>query len=156
KFVNDIRNGDFNQNLLTYAGFKLPVTYRAQGLAMPEGGHTFRIGKKSGTYQGVYIGAGPYLSFLTTGGFAQPLVDMLGTGTAAMCSPCNVTNGSTVQAAMAVTIGYRGRVALASAKDARDGVYVAYNYHILRGFQYLDSALNLRIDTDTPGHYTVP
>src|SRR5580765_7602355 len=156
KFVNDLRNGTFNSNLLTYTGFKIPNTFRAQGLGMPEGGHTFRVGKKQGTYTGIYFGAGPYLAFDTQGTFAQPLVNMLSTGAAAMCSPCNITNATNFQAGMAITLGYRQRVALANAKDARDGVYFAYNYHILRGFEYVGSGLNVRLDTDTPGHLTVP
>jgi len=156
-FVNDIRNGNFNTNLLSYVGFKIPAEYRAQGLGMPQGGGTIKFAKRpTGAFQGIYVGAGPYMSFDTNGTVSQPLVDMLATGVGAVCNPCLVDNASRLQLGMAITVGYRGRVALASSQDSRDGVYVAYNYHILRGFRYLDNGVDVRLDTTAGGQYQIP
>jgi hypothetical protein len=158
EFINDLRDGNLNSNLTSYIGFKIPTSVRAQGLGMPQGGGTIKFAKNktTGAFQGVYVGAGPYLGFDTGMTVAQPLADMLSNGTASACVACMVTNTTHVQAAMAVTIGYRGHVALKSSQSPRDGVYVAYNYHILRGFRYLDESLAIRVDTNAAGQYTYP
>jgi hypothetical protein len=158
EFINNIRNGDVSTLLTSYAGFRVPTAFRAQGLAMPQGGYTLKFAKNSttGAFQGVYIGAGPYLGFDTGMTVAQPLATMLSTGAGQQCSPCLVTNLSHVQLGMAITVGYRGHVALKSATSPRDGVYFAFNYHTLRGFRYLDDDILVRVDTNATGTLVAP
>ena len=157
-FIHDLVNGNINQALTTYGGFKIPTSARAQGLGMPQGGGTIKFSKNktTGAFQGIYFGAGPYLGFDTNLSVAQPLATMLGTGTGTACVACRVDNTSRVQIGMAVTLGYRGRVALANTQNARDGVYVAYNYHILRGFRYLDATNVVIVDTNAAGQLAPP
>jgi hypothetical protein len=66
----------------------------------------------------------------------------------------NVGTTTRGQLALAVTGGYRGRFAFSNAASARDGVYVALNYNYLRGFDYEDVDLALRLDTDAAGLLT--
>ena len=153
-FVSDIVNGKLNSNLLVYKGFNIPTSLAAEGLASPNIGGTIKLFKKGNSYQGVYVGAGPYLGFNTNFGVDQKLADLLNTGTAALCSPCNVTNAAQIQLAMAFTLGYRVKVG--TGPDKRDGVYVAYNYHYLKGFKYLDENVGVRIDTNAQGQLKLP
>ncbi len=159
-FVTDIRAAKVNTNLLAYKGFRIPTTATAEGLASPTIGGTIKLFKAGNSFQGVYVGVGPYLGFNTNVTVDQKLVDLLGNGTAAACSPCNVTDTSEVQLAGSATVGYRGKLALGGSK--RDGLYVAYNYHFLKGFQYygpLTSTTNnlaVRIDTDANGQLLTP
>ena len=156
-FVTDIVNGNVSSNFLNYTGFKIPTDVSAEGLASPTLGGTIKLFKtSSGAFQGVYLGVGPYLGFNTEATVDQRLANLLGLGTTGFaCAPCLVTNQSKVQLAASITIGYRGRVPL-GGDSTRDGVYVAYNHHILRGFKYFNEDLTLRVDTNAAGQLVLP
>jgi hypothetical protein len=158
EFIHDLTNGNMSQILTNYAGFRIPTSSRAQGVAMPQGGGTIKFSKNktTGAFQGIYFGAGPYFGFDTNLAVAEPLATILSAGAARSCAPCNVDNVSRVMAGMAITLGYRGHVALKSSASPRDGVYVAYNYHIIRGFRYLDATSHVQVDTDATGKLITP
>src|SRR5262249_33084610 len=66
-FVNDIVNGHFSRDLNYYRGFVPAHEVKAEGLAAPSFGYTFRVKKGSaGAFSGIYVGVGPYLSVQTT------------------------------------------------------------------------------------------
>ncbi len=157
-FINDLVNGRVNTDLTTYVGFHIPETVSVQGLASPSIGGTVKLARSANAFQGLYLGAGPYLGFDTNLDVDPRLATLLGEGTRYNNASMVVRNQSHVQLAFAVTVGYRGRVPLgttASGQSTRDGVYVAYNYHFIRGLKYLQPDLVARFDTNAAGNLSL-
>ena len=157
-FVIDIRNAQLSRDLNRYRGFAPANQPRAEGLASPSWGKTFKVSQGSGgTFHGVYVGAGPYMAMQTDVNFDQQLINVLGSPTDIYVPNAQMRLGSTTrgQMAMAITGGYRGRYSLPAGRSDRDGLYVAANYNYLRGFRYEDVNLALRLDTDRTGLLTV-
>lgn len=162
-FVNALRTGSASRDLNTYRGFALPLTLSTAGLLAPHWGGTIHLTNgRDGSYQGLYIGAGPYLSVGTNLTSDPRLVNLFATPSGgprvAFLVPGNTTftiaNAVSVQLAMAVTSGYRARISLPGKRSARDGVYVAANYNYLRGFRYDKDNLSVALDTDNFGLLT--
>ena len=157
-FVNDIVNAELNRDLNTYRGFEPATSIEAEGLASPSWGKTIRFRRDAdGYFQGVYVGAGPYFSVRTVANFDERLANLLGSPTDVYLPNTTflVTDETTAQLALAITGGYRARLPLANRADARDGVYVAANYHYLLGFSYNDIAMDVRFDTNAAGLVTI-
>ena len=153
----DIRRATVSRDLSDYRGYKLANQPVAEGLASPSWGGTIRFrGEAGGPFQGVYVGAGPYLSMRTLATIDQRVVDILASDTALRFNNTSYPIGTDVegQVAMAITGGYRGRFAAAGRSD-RDGIYVAANFNYLRGFRYESADVALRLDTDSAGMLTV-
>lgn len=159
QFVSDIRNATLNRDLNTYRGF-VPANQQQGGLANASWGGTIKVKKGSGgTFQGVYIGAGPYFSFQTDARFDDRLIGLLSSPTPVYSPNTSflIQDATTAQLALAVTGGYRGRFALPAGVgngSENNGIYVAANYNFLRGFQLEDLSLALRFDTDRAGLLT--
>ena len=154
----DIRRATVSRDLSDYRGYKLANQPVAEGLASPTWGGTIRFsGEKGGPFQGIYVGAGPYLSMRTLATIDQRVVDILASDTALRYSNTNYPIGSNVegQVAMAITGGYRGRFAVAGGSSERDGVYVATDFNYLHGFRYEKANVALRLDTDAAGMLTI-
>ena len=159
-FIVDIANAELSRDLNDYKGF-IPVNQPASaGLAAPNWGKTFRVSEgANGSFHGVYVGVGPYISMRTAPTFDEQLIRVLGEDERiylpnAQLTAQNVTQG---QLAMAVAGGYRGRFAWPSrvgSGSAREGLYVAANYNYLHGFRYEDLDFRLRLDTDRSGLLT--
>jgi hypothetical protein len=157
-FVTDIRNATLSRDLNRYRGMAPANQPRAEGLASPNWGKTIRVKTgPGGAFHGVYVGAGPYLAMQTDVNFDQHLIDMLASTTDVYLPNASMRLGTATrgQMAAAFTGGYRARFALPSAASERDGVYVAANYNFLRGFDYEDVNLALRLDTDRTGLLTI-
>ena len=157
-FVEDIRNATLSRDLNRYRGFAPANQPRAEGLASPNWGRTIKMKKDSGgAFQGIFIGAGPYLSMQTDVSIDQQLIDILGSTSPRYIPNTQIRLGNTTrgQMALAITGGYRGRFALPAGTSDRDGIYVAANYNVLRGFRYEDVNLALRLDTDNAGLLTI-
>jgi hypothetical protein len=158
RFIADLVNGRLNRDLSTYRTFKLPATLSAEGLASPVFGKTIKFAQQSnGDFQGVYVGAGPYLSFGTSVAVDSRLIDILGSETAKYYpnTSFQILDEAAVQLAMSITFGYRARLRFpgefASSEPTRDGIYVAANYRHLKGFKYLDPDTIVRFDTNAQG-----
>ncbi len=154
-FIKNIVNAEFSRDLNTYRGFRPPSSFNAEGLASPNWGKTFVVaGKRDGAFQGVYVGGGPYFTVKTAGRFDARLIEFLGSDTEVFMPHTSfaIDDVTTAQLALAVTGGYRARFALPRGAAApRDGLYVAADYHYLRGFRYEDVGMDLRFDTDGAG-----
>src|SRR5262245_28027587 len=62
-FVSDLRNATVSRDLSRYRGFVPANDLLAEGLVAPNFGGTIKLVKGArGTFHGVYVGAGPYLS----------------------------------------------------------------------------------------------
>ena len=157
-FVVDIRNANLSRDLNTYRGFVPANQPRAEGLASPNWGGTFKVKRgPGGAFQGIYVGAGPYMAMQSDVNIDQQLIDILGSPSPRYIPNAQIRLGNATrgQMAMAITGGYRGRFALPEGTSDRDGIYVAANYNFLRGFRYEDVNLALRLDTDRTGLLTV-
>src|SRR5262245_27051786 len=78
-FVIDIRNAELSRDLNRYRGFAPANQPRAEGLASPNWGKTFKVKTgPGGAFQGIYVGAGPYLAMQTDVNFDQQLINVLG------------------------------------------------------------------------------
>jgi hypothetical protein len=160
-FIADVGNGELRRDLNDYKGF-IPVNQPpAAGLASPNWGKTFKVrSSPSGSFQGVYIGAGPYLSMRTAPAIDDRLIEILSDGAPvyvpnAQLAARNTTQG---QLALAITGGYRGRFGWPTGVGrgtAREGLYIGANYNYLRGYRYQDLDFRLRMDTDRAGLVTV-
>jgi len=153
----DIRKATLSRDLSDYRGYKLSNQPVAEGLASPSWGATIPLkGTKGGPFQGIYVGAGPYLSMRTEAALDQRVVDILASDTALRFPNTNYPLSSNLQGqfAMAITGGYRGRFAVSGGSE-RDGIYVAANYNYLHGFRYEQANAALRLDTDGTGMLTI-
>jgi hypothetical protein len=156
-FVVDIRNAELSRDLNRYRGTAPANQPRAEGLASPNWGGTIKVKKGPGeSFQGIYVGAGPYMSMQADVNFDQQLIDILGSPSPIYIANTQMRSGSATQEqlALAITGGYRGRFALPAGVSDRDGIYVAANYNFLHGFRYEDVDLALRLDTDGNGLLT--
>ena len=154
-FISDMRNATLNKDLTRYRGFVPANELLGEGLAAPNFGYTFKVQKSAGSgFQGIYVGAGPYFSMHAAGHIDQGLTSVLSSGVNIPNGQFPVTNTDEAQLALAVTGGYRGRFAWPSGVGSgsdREGLYVAANYNYLRGFEYQNIDMTIRLDTDASG-----
>ncbi len=152
EFVNDLVNGTVNPDLTTYKGFNIQESYESEGLLAPQFGKTFKFVKADDRFHGLYVGIGPYLSYRTDADVDPRLADLLGDGIRSTNASMFVRDASAAQVAGALTVGYRGRMPMGSSTGDRDGVYLAYNFHYLKGFKYYQPDLEVRFNTDAAGN----
>jgi hypothetical protein len=151
-FINDLVNGSVNPDLTTYAGFHIQESYDSEGLLAPQLGTTLKFVKADDGFHGLYLGVGPYLSYSTAAAVDQRLTEILGDGTRVPNASMSIVDTSQAQVAGALTVGYRGRVPMGSSTGERDGVYLAYNLHYLKGFKYYGPSLDVRFNTNAAGN----
>lgn len=158
QFVSDIRNATLSRDLNAYRGFVPAARLQEAGLAAASWGGTIKFARRDdGSFQGIFIGGGPYLSTQTTTTVDEGLRSLLASDTAVYARNARfaIDNLTTTQLAASIIGGYRGRFALANVPGERSGLYVAANYRYLRGFRLEDFDLGLRLDTDNAGLLTV-
>ena len=161
--VRDLVNGRISRDLNAYRGFTPPSEIDSQGLWAPSWGKTFHIAgeKDARSSHGIYVGAGPYISLGTNLRIDQNLIDILHSSSNVYRpnTTFNIGDVTTGQGAIAITGGYRGKLAAfdltRSGSTPRDGVYVATDYHYLRGVHYDTVDLDVRFDTDASGQVTL-
>jgi hypothetical protein len=154
-FVSDLRNATLSRDLSRYRGFIPANDLLAEGLVAPNFGGTIKLVKGArGSFQGVYVGGGPYLSVHSSSQFAPALTGVLTTGVNVPNALFPIANTNEGQLALAITGGYRGRFAWASGIGSgsdREGLYVAANYNYLHGFQYENDAMAITLRTAADG-----
>jgi hypothetical protein len=161
--VRDIVNGGLSRDLNSYRGFVPESEVNAQGLWAPRWGRTFRVAGDSdtGSSHGVFAGAGPYVSLGTNVMIDQNLIDIFSSSTNVYRpnTTFQIDDVTTGQGAMAITGGYRGRLVVFDSVQpggaSSDGVYIAGNYHHLRGIHYDTVDMDVRFDTDAAGQVTL-
>jgi hypothetical protein len=158
KLARDLVNGNLNRDLSTYKGFvpKSPMT--VNGSFTPDYGKTFRLLKVGKLYQGIFVGAGPYVTGSTRLDVDPLLLSSWSGASASIPSDTSLhfDNLTTSQVALSLTGGYRGRYAAPKALQSKrggdhDGVFVSVNYHYLYGFHYDADISKARFDTDSSG-----
>src|SRR5215813_11709997 len=137
-FVMDLVNASLSRDLNRYRGFVPAKEITAQGLAAPSFGHVFRFRKDTdGSFDGIYVGAGPYLSAKTVFNVDDQLRQLLASSQNVVLSNATLrmADQSAGEEALAITVGYRRRMPLPGhLSSGRNGIYIAGNYHYLRGF----------------------
>jgi hypothetical protein len=157
ELFTDIRSATLSRDLSDYRGYKLANQPVAEGLASPTWGATIPLsGERGGPFQGVYVGAGPYLSMRAAGVIDERVIDILGSEDPLRFpnTQYQLASNTQGQIAMAITGGYRGRFDAGSGSD-RDGIYTAVDFNFLRGFRYEGANTALRLDTDSTGLLTI-
>jgi hypothetical protein len=155
-FFGDIVRAQLDSDLNTYRGFDIESSTAAEGLILENWGKTFMVRSDERSFQGFYVGAGPYLAARAHAEFENGLVNLLSSpvDTYIPDASLGIGGGETSQLAIAITGGYRARFPLFSGEGAaagRNGLYVAANYHYLQGVRLDDISANLQLDTDSFG-----
>jgi hypothetical protein len=158
-FLKNIIDSGFSTDLKDYQGFRPPERLVAGGLLAPNWGYTFKFHRGANdSFQGIYAGAGPYISLQTDLSFDPRLVDILDPELSVPV-PVNATlfarNNASQQAAVAIIGGYRAKIGFASSTSIRDGLYLLFNFNYLIGWRQDTADLNLFIATDSAGLVTI-
>ena len=155
-FFRDIVRGQLESDLNAYRGVNLDPSTTAEGLILENWGKTFMLRSDDRSFQGIYVGAGPYLAARAHAEFASELVNLLESPVDSYLPAANpgISGGETDQLALAITGGYRARFPFFSQEGTaagRNGIYVAANYHYLQGLRLDDISANLQFETDSFG-----
>jgi hypothetical protein len=155
-FFRDILQAQLQPDLNAYSGFELPVVTETEGLMAMTWGKTFMLREDDRSFQGIYVGAGPYLAAQAYFEFDSEFERILsGSGNRYVpFARLGVGGGETDQLALDVTGSYRARFPLFvrdGAGAGRNGMYVIANYHHLQGFRYDAFDAGLQLDTDANG-----
>ena len=155
-FFRDIVHAQLQPDLNAYSGFDPPTSFTEEGLLSENWGKTFMLRQDDRSYQGLYVGAGPYMAAKAYGAFDPELVDILNESDNKYLPNASLgtAGGETDQLAVAITGGYRARLpffAQDGAGASRNGVYLAANFHYLWGLRLDEFNANLQLDTDSNG-----
>jgi hypothetical protein len=155
-FFRDIVNASLESDLNAYSGIETPVLTDAEGLMSMTWGKTFMLHEDDRSFQGIYVGAGPYLATQAFFEYDSELEKILsGSGNTYIPSASlGLGGGETDQLALDITGSYRARFPLFARDGAgasRNGMYVAANYHHLQGFRFDEFNAKLQLDTDSNG-----
>ena len=137
-------------------GFEPPLKTFAEGRIAMTWGHTFMLHESERSFQGIYVGAGPYLAARAYADFDGEFERVLNGSTDRYVPAASMAigGGEANQLALDVTGSYRARFPLFAwdgTESSRNGVYVQANYHHLQGFRFDEFNARLRLDTDESG-----
>ena len=152
----DIVHASLQPDLNSYSGFALPIVTDTEGLMSLTWGKTFMMHEGKRSFQGIYVGAGPYLAAKASFDFDAEFERILsGTGNRYVpFASMSVGGGETDELALDITGSYRARFPLFADDSAganRNGMYVVANYHHLQGFRFDQFDARLQLDTDANG-----
>ena len=154
---DDLGDGAFATTIATarfYAdpangGASLATRLELGGIVAPSWGTTIPLpGARPEQFQGIYIGAGPYVTVRGSADLDPRVLAFIdGTPVEFPSGPLTIIRTrSEEQGALAITGGYRSHFSwTADAAASRDGVYLAVNYSYLIGLGYLDDNLAVRV-----------
>ncbi|MGE3955239.1 MAG: hypothetical protein AB7H96_00860 [Vicinamibacterales bacterium] len=160
-FVNDIRNARLSRDLNVYRGFVPAQSLTGEGLADPTVGYTFKVSKPpSGGFQGIRVGAGPYLPVRSRNEFDPDLLALLSSSTPVVArnTAFDITSQTRGALGLAVAVGYRAHFPWGGSSafnGKRDGLYVAADYDYIKAFRLEDVDLAVRLATDSAGLITM-
>jgi hypothetical protein len=155
-FFRDIVDARLESDLNAYRGFEIEPSVTAEGLILENWGKTFMVHRDERSFQGIYVGAGPYLAARARADVESELVSVLNSpvDTYRPAASLGISGGETNQLAVAITGGYRARFPFFSQDGTaagRNGMYAAANFHYLQGLRFDEFAANLQFETDSFG-----
>jgi hypothetical protein len=154
----DLIHAQLQPDLNAYRGdgFEPPLITSAEGRIAMTWGHTFMLHESDRSFQGIYVGAGPYLAAQAYADFDAEFEKLLNSSTDryVRSASMGIGGGETDQLALDITGSYRARFPF-FAQDgpgaSRNGLYVVANYHHLQGLRLDEFNAKLRLDTDPAG-----
>ena len=157
-FFGDMIKAQLQSDLNAYRGegFDPPLVTSAEGLMAMTWGHTFMLRESDRSFQGIYVGAGPYLAAQAYADFDAEFEKLLNSDTDryVRSASMGIGGGETDQLALDITGSYRARFPLFGQDGpgaSRNGMYVMANYHHLQGFRLDEFNAKLQLDTDPNG-----
>jgi hypothetical protein len=156
-FFADIVRAQLKSDLNEYKeDFEKPLITEAEGQMDVTWGKTFMLRQSERSYQGIYVGAGPYLGSVAHFNYDSEFEKIVSdTGERLVPNArLGIDGGETAQLALDVTGAYRARFPLFGGDGEaarRNGMYVAANYHHLQGFRLDQFNAQLNLDTDPDG-----
>jgi len=156
QLFRDLMDARLEPDLNAYSGADVPATTSYEGLILENWGKTFMLRQDDRSFQGIYVGAGPYFAVRADAEFDGELMRVLNSSgnRYVPAATLGLGGGETDQLALAITGGYRARFPL-FAQDGeaagRNGLYVAVNYHHLWGLRFDDFSARLQLETDSAG-----
>ena len=156
QLVNDIRDARLNSDLNAYSGFQTDRLDFVEGLIAPNWGYTFMLQQDDRSFQGIYVGAGPYLAVRADYNVNSEFKKILdGSGdTYLPFATLGLGGGTRQQTALDITGAYHARFPIFEGDGEaarRNGMYVVANYHYLHGFRYDEINAGLSLQTDAAG-----
>jgi len=152
----DIRDARLNSDLNAYSGFETSRLDFVEGLIAPNWGYTFMLQEADRSFQGIYVGAGPYLAVradYNVNSEFQKILDGSG-NTYVPAATLGLGGGTRQETALDITGAYHARFPLFESDGEagrRNGMYVVANYHYLHGFRYDEVNAGLSVRTDAAG-----
>jgi hypothetical protein len=158
-FLKNLVDSGLSRDLNDYRGFSPPEHLVAGGVMAPNWGYTFKLYRGADeSFQGIYVGAGPYITLNTDLRFDPQLLAIFESATPVVV-PANttflMTNVASQRSAVALTGGYRAKLPFASSASERDGVYMSANFSYLIGLRQDSADVRLEIATDSSGLVTL-
>jgi hypothetical protein len=152
-FIDDLTNASLNDDLTAYSGFIPDHGFAAEGLSTPGFGKTIKVRERGTGFDGIYLGAGAYMSASSGFDVDPRLIEVFASGslTGVPDAQLLLTGDALGQLAVAITGGYRGRFALPGLSGDRDGLYVGANYNYLHGLRHFGVDLDAGIETMSSG-----
>ena len=156
QLVDDIRDASLDSDLNAYSGFETDRLDFVEGLIAANWGYRFMLQQDDRSFQGIYVGAGPYIAVRADYNVSSEFKRILdGSGNTYLPSAALELGGGTrQQTALDITGAYHARYALFEGDGEgarRNGLYVVANYHFLRGFRYDNLQADLNLHTDAAG-----
>ena len=156
QLFEDIRDARLNSDLNTYSGFETSRLDFVEGLIAPNWGYTFMLDEDDRSFQGIYVGAGPYLAVRADYAVDSEFKKILdGSGNTYLpAATLDLGGGTRQQTALDITGAYHARFPLFDGDGEaarRNGMYVVANYHFLHGFRYDQLNADLSLKTDAAG-----
>jgi hypothetical protein len=156
QFFADIRDARLNSDLNAYSGFQTDRLDFVEGLVAPNWGYTFMLQEDERSFQGIYVGAGPYLAVRADYNINSEFKRILdGSGSTYLPFATLGLGGATrQQTALDITGAYHARFPIFAGEGEaarRNGMYVVANYHFLHGFRYDDLKADMSLQTDAAG-----
>jgi len=111
QLVDDIRDARLNTDLNAYSGFQTDRLDFVEGLIAPNWGYTFMLQEDDRSFQGIYVGAGPYLAVRADYNVNSEFKKILdGSGdTYLPFATLGLGGGTRQQTALGITGGYHAR-----------------------------------------------
>jgi hypothetical protein len=154
----DLVQAQLQRDLNAYRGdgFEPPLITSEEGRISLTWGYTFMLQESDRSFQGIYVGAGPYLAAEAYADFDTELQRLLNSSSDRYhpSATMAIGGGETDQLALDITGSYRARFPLFAGDGpgaSRNGMYVMANYHHLQGFRFDEFDAMLRLDTDPNG-----
>jgi hypothetical protein len=156
QFFDDIRDARLNDDLNAYSGFETNRLDFVEGLIAPNWGYTFMLHEDDRSFQGIYVGAGPYLAVRADYNVNSEFKKILdGSGNTYIPDATLALGGGTRQeTTLDITGAYNARFPIFESDGEaarRNGMYVVANYHFLHGFRYDEVNADLSLHTDAAG-----